>query len=138
MIPALCAKEAVPERFRADYRSYEQNANAPNVILSEKSMDLFTSSYGAERKSELFSPLIWSTGHKGLPPAYFQVCGLDPLRDEALIYERLLREEDGVKTKINVYPGLPHGFWGVFPKLKASAKFVDESVKGLHWLLEQK
>lgn len=47
-------------------------------------------------------------GHKHLPPAYLQVCGLDPLRDEALIYGRVLREEAGVKTKIDIYKGLGH------------------------------
>jgi len=37
----------------------------------------------------------------GLPPAYFQIAGLDPLRDEAFLYERLLREA-GVATKVHV------------------------------------
>ena len=45
------------------------------------------------------SPLIHPL-HK-LPPAYVQVAGLDPLRDEGLLYERLLRE-NGVKTKIEM------------------------------------
>ena len=33
------------------------------------------------------------------------------VRDESLIYERALREEYGVKTKLDIYPGLPHIFW---------------------------
>lgn len=45
------------------------------------------------------SPLLLS--HENLPPAYIQICGLDPLRDEALLYERLLRE-DGIKTKLDM------------------------------------
>jgi acetyl esterase/lipase len=73
-----------------------------------------------------------------LPPSYLQVCGADPLRDEALIYERVLREEEGLATKVDVYPGLPHGFWSVFPTIESSKKFVEESVKGVQWLLEQK
>ena len=36
--------------------------------------------------------LLHPDGHKDNPPVYFQVCGLDPLRDEALIYEKVLRE----------------------------------------------
>lgn len=58
-----------------------------------------------------FAVLNHPKGHHDLPPAYFQICGQDPLRDEALVYEKVLREEFGVKTKVDVYPGLPHGFW---------------------------
>lgn len=45
------------------------------------------------------SPLL--ADHTGLPPAYLQVCGLDPMRDEGLLYERLLREL-GVPTKLDM------------------------------------
>ncbi|KAJ9656308.1 hypothetical protein H2201_008588 [Coniosporium apollinis] len=83
----------------------------------------------------LFSPLLWPTGHKNLPPSYFQVCGMDPLRDEGLLYERILREECGIKTKLDVYPGLPHGFWGFFPHLKSSRAFMQDTIRGMAWLL---
>ena len=47
------------------------------------------------------SPLLLED-HKGLPPAYLQISGLDPLRDDGLIYEKVLREA-GVPTKLEVY-----------------------------------
>lgn len=114
-----------------------RNKNAP--ILSQAAMDLFTSNYISkeEEGNPIFSPLLWKTGHANLPASYFQICGQDPLRDEALIAERILREE-GVKTKVEVYPGQPHGFHSVAPTIKGSKKFVDDSVKGVKWLLEQK
>ncbi|KAK2882597.1 hypothetical protein FQN49_000209 [Arthroderma sp. PD_2] len=93
-----------------------------------------------DMSSPLFVPFHYGKterGHKDLPPAYFQVCGLDPLRDEALIYERILREEAGVKTKIDVYKGLGHYFWTNFPELEMSKTFVEDTVKGMKWLLEQ-
>ncbi|SMR43807.1 unnamed protein product [Zymoseptoria tritici ST99CH_3D1] len=138
MIPAVVAAGHVPEEFAADYKSYGELPNA--AILSHKAMDLFADNYcPVEKRSDpIFSPLLWPTGHGGLPPQYFQICGGDPLRDEALIYERLLREKEGTATKVDMYPGQPHGFWSVFPQMKASQKFIGDSVKGVEWLLQQK
>ena len=63
------------------------------------------------RSSGARSPFYHPGGHIGQPPVYFPVCGSDMVRDESLIYERALREEYGVKTKLDIYPGLPHIFW---------------------------
>ena len=87
-------------------------------------------------QSPLMSPAIFQTGHSKLPPTYFQVCGLDPLRDDGLIYERMLREECGIKTRLDLYPGLPHGFWSWWPRASFSQKQQKDSVDGLGWLLE--
>lgn len=73
-------------------------------------------------------------GHRDLPPAFLQIDGLDPLRDEALIYADML-EESHVRTKVDVYPGLPHGHWGFFPFLEGSRKFRKDQVNGFGWLL---
>ncbi|RYP48444.1 hypothetical protein DL768_005646 [Monosporascus sp. mg162] len=93
-----------------------------------------------DMSSPLFVPFHYGKterGHKDLPPAYFQICGLDPLRDEGLIYERVLREEAGVKTKVDVYKGLGHYFWTNFPEMEISKTFVEDTVRGMRWLLEQ-
>lgn len=63
---------------------------------------------------------------------------MDPLRDEAMLYERLLREEYETKTLLKLYPGLPHGFWSVVPTLKSSKAFVEDTLEGVSWLLKQK
>jgi len=51
--------------------------------------------------SPLWSPVNASSGLEGLPPVYLQACGLDPLRDDALIYEKILNAA-GVKTKLDL------------------------------------
>ena len=63
---------------------------------------------------------------------------MDPLRDESLIYERILREDCGVKTQMDLYPGLPHGFWSWFPNAEFSRKQLKDSMAGMAWLLEVK
>lgn len=75
--------------------------------------------------------------HNDLPATYFQICGMDPLRDEAYIYEEILREENGVKTKVDNYPGLPHGFWSYFPEAEFSKNFQQDCIAGMKWLLAQ-
>jgi acetyl esterase/lipase len=81
--------------------------------------------------------LLWPTGHADLPPTYFQICGMDPLRDEGLIYEQALREEWGVRTRMDIYPGLPHGFWSFYPEADFSKKHLMDTMNGMEWLLEQ-
>jgi acetyl esterase/lipase len=61
---------------------------------------------------------------------------MDPLRDEGLIYEEVLRES-GVKSKVDLYPGLPHSFWSWYPEAQFTKKFQKDCVTGLSWLLEQ-
>lgn len=43
------------------------------------------------------SPLLGS--FEGLPPIFVQVAGMDPLRDEGLLYEKLAQEA-GIETKL--------------------------------------
>ncbi|KAF2087625.1 hypothetical protein K490DRAFT_41525 [Saccharata proteae CBS 121410] len=131
-IPSVCSKEAVPERFKKDYHSKEQNYNA--ACFPGRKAEMLIDVYNPDRFSPLFNPLLWPTGHRNLPPMCFQINGMDPLRDEGLIYERLLREECGVKTKLSIYPGMPHGFHNFVPTLQVARKYVQDALDGYAWL----
>lgn len=152
-IPSTIDDKAVPDKYRNEHTSVGDNKNAP--ILDEGAMKLFrgifcslwvqelaltaissTENYAADSHSPLKSPLLFETGHSGLPPTHLQVCGLDPLRDDGLIYERVLREDCGVKTRMDLYPGLPHGFWVWWPTAEFSVKQQKDSIDGLGWLLQ--
>lgn len=133
--------EEMPEQYRAEYLSHPSLTPCVDPVLQVDPSNPrgLVKVVGADVNNPLFVPFLYRNkpgGHSGLPPAYFQVCGLDPLRDEALIYEQVLREEAGVKTKLDIYPGLGHYFWTNFPLLDASKQFVEDTVRGVGWLLE--
>lgn len=71
---------------------------------------------------------------KGLPPTVFGIAGLDPLRDEALLYAKLLTEA-GVPTDIRLFKGVPHGFRRFGSALKASKHWDDTTEEGILWAL---
>ncbi|KAI9877727.1 MAG: hypothetical protein M1830_003002 [Pleopsidium flavum] len=131
-IPVLLDQAIVPEKYKDVYFSQEQNVNA--LGLNKKSFDEMAAYSQPDVHSPLYSPLNSAAPGTGLPPAYIQVCGLDVVRDDALIYEKVLKEQ-GVKTRLDVYAGLPHGFWAVFPQLNSSRKAAVDIAKGMGWLL---
>ncbi|KAH8799082.1 alpha/beta hydrolase fold-3 domain protein [Xylogone sp. PMI_703] len=112
--------------------SLVQFSDAP--LLKRQSMDIFYSAYSSPNTADFrVSPLL-GDGFEKLPPAFFQIAGRDPLRDEGLEYARKL-EEAGVPVKVVVYPGLPHAF-SYFP-LSATKEYGEDVITGLHWLLQR-
>ncbi|CAK7267598.1 hypothetical protein SEPCBS119000_002632 [Sporothrix epigloea] len=75
---------------------------------------------------------------RGLPPTVFGVCGLDPLRDEGLLYAKLLAERAGVPTDVHLYRGVPHGFheFGV-DKLSVVRDWNATMINGITWALSK-
>ncbi|KAM5361671.1 hypothetical protein ACJZ2D_012948 [Fusarium nematophilum] len=135
----------VPDKYRPLYLSWEQNKDAPTV--NRTFMEKFQSVLRPDLDSPLWVPFDQrhpddargevKMGHMGQPPAYFQACGMDINRDESLIYERVLREECGVATRVDVYRGFPHCFWNEYGDLEMSKKRMRDSVDGIGWLLKQ-
>jgi len=104
---ALLADEAVPTEWAPLYTSRTTSVSDPVLKMDLKHSLRGVLKYDPE--STLFSPLL-RRDLRGLAPAYFQIAGLDPLRDEAGIYERFL-DEEGVPTSLEVYEGFGHMFW---------------------------
>lgn len=139
------SQDHVPDAYKPYYLSWEQNSNSP--IMSSKLYVKMSAAF----KPDLTSPL-WASfdqhdprdkadvsvkyGHIGLPPAYFQICGADQFRDDSLIYERLLREECGVATRLDMYRGWPHCWWAALPAIEKSRVREMDTVAGIGWLLE--
>ena len=134
-VPALLSFNVVPEKWKDDYRSRSESQSDPVLKYNKKTAGGLNRELKPDEASPLYSPLL-HPNLKNLPPAFFQVCGLDPLRDEALIYENVLRE-NGVETKLDIYDGFGHMFWTNWPTMERSKEFVEDTREGMRWLLER-
>ncbi|RKK75255.1 hypothetical protein BFJ69_g7845 [Fusarium oxysporum] len=133
-MPMLLDAAIVPERFKEVWISREQNAEA--MILDKPALDFIKSVYAPDVLSADYSPFNAETAHERFPPVYFQICGQDPLRDDGLVYEKVLRE-NGVQTKVDIYPGVPHGFADVFKNFAMCEQWKSDILKGITWLVGQ-
>lgn len=73
---------------------------------------------------------------RDLPPTTIVCCGLDPLRDEALLYAKLLAE-NGVAMNVHLFKGVPHGFRRFGDKLSLSQVWDRVLADGIQWALNQ-
>ncbi|CAI6341066.1 unnamed protein product [Periconia digitata] len=134
-VPVVLPSQNVPSHFSHLYTSRFDNNSDP--VLRDMGDDSRISQiYEPEKNSPLWDPFNHVDGHKGVAKAFFQVCGLDPLRDEAVLYDQKLRAS-GVLTRFELYGGVGHMFWTNWPELERSKKFVEDTVRGMSWLLEK-
>ena len=130
------AKDSLSEKYKDMYISRAQAECMNDPILTPGLDKIFRESAVGDTSSPFFVPFIWPTGHHDLPKTYFQVCGMDILRDEDLIYEQVLREDNGVETRVDIYPGMSHIFWGSFSHLTQGKKAAIDLIEEIRWLLE--
>lgn len=98
MIPCVvhpdCYDSIMAQMKDPSISSIEENENAP--ILSMKVVRMFVDLLKVEKPTA--DDLVLNPGNAapdqvtGLPPTVFGIAGLDPLRDEALLYAKLLTE----------------------------------------------
>ncbi|KAH9940129.1 Alpha/Beta hydrolase protein [Epithele typhae] len=126
---AVCHPDCRPEAFLRPTvcRPIEHLASKPLLKhLSEI--------YDPKPPTDLrMSPLL-APSKGGLPAAFIQVMECDPLRDEGILYERVLREA-GVPTKLVQHNGLVHASHYWCPTLRCTHQVHEEMRNGLKWLL---
>ncbi|KAL2849905.1 Alpha/Beta hydrolase protein [Aspergillus pseudoustus] len=142
MIPALvyygCYDSQVAQLRDPAVSSWVENRDAP--VLPFDRVKLFMELLGVEEGKADEEDLALNPGNasaeqvKGLPPATFGIAGRDPLRDEGLLFAKLL-SENGVPTKTNVFRGVPHGFRRYGDALSVSKKWDEVVVEGIKWAL---
>lgn len=130
--------QKLPEVYRERYLSRKQRACIDSPTTSPGMAKLIQDSCKNDYESELFAPLMWPTdaGHKDLPKSYFQICGAEVSRDEVLILQDVMKRE-GIPTKLHLYVGLPHAFWGPLRDLPQSKRWLSDTMEGFDWLMER-
>lgn len=63
-------------------------------------------------------------------------CSLDPPKDEGVLYEKLLREDNGTMTKLEASEGFGHIFWTKWRLMKRSTEFFNDTLAGMQWLFQ--
>ena len=131
-VPSLMDPANVPEKYKPYFHSLEQNQDVP--ILPASALASLKHHIEWDEKSSLRWPVLNEKALPSLPPTYLQSCGMDSLRDDALIYEEMLKEA-GVKTKIDFYPGCPHSHFAFMLGIDVSTKATADIMVGMGWLL---
>ncbi|CAO2649223.1 Nn.00g066080.m01.CDS01 [Neocucurbitaria sp. VM-36] len=116
--------------------SYVENVNAP--VLPKTTIDFFMGLLKVDTPDlkDTKVNIVNATAEevKGLPPTVFGIAGLDPLRDEALLYAKLLAEAN-VPTEIRLFRGVPHGHRRFGKALRASEHWDQCIDEGILWAL---
>ncbi|KAK0609672.1 alpha/beta hydrolase fold-domain-containing protein [Bombardia bombarda] len=116
--------------------SYVENRDAPllPVAVVRFFVDLLRIEHPQVDDTKLNPGNATDQQVKGLPPTVFGIAGLDPLRDEGLLYAKMLAEA-GVATDVVVFHGVPHGFRRFGDGLLASQKWDKLVEDGIQWAL---
>jgi len=124
-------------KYFPEIASPDELADEPQ--MTKESLDTVFKTYLPDPTTDPADPRIspiLAPSHKGLPPTFFQINGMDPLRDEAFVYERFLKEA-GVPTKAIVYPGVPHGFRSLVPTHRLSKQWTADTEEAIAWFATQ-
>ncbi|KAJ5604591.1 Alpha/Beta hydrolase protein [Penicillium lagena] len=134
-IPWLIHVDNYPfNHFVASEKSAQvQCRNAP--VIPWPRLKMFSDLLRAEDYTDplLNTALVPDVQLSNWPKTAFVAAGMDPLRDDGLLFSRRL-EALGIPTSVYIFPGLPHGFrrWQDLPATKV---FDARMLESIRWTL---
>lgn len=118
----------------------EHGANKVPIISTELAARMWPPQgfdFASPRHFPLFAAdAPGGNGLAGFPPCYFVSAEKDCVRDDGICFEMALRDQ-GVKTKLDYYPGLPH-YFHAFPQLAVAHEMMAKAVEGVRFVLGAK
>lgn len=130
----LDSKDVVPEAYRHLWLSREHCINVPGMTSANIEATAKLAEYVPD--SPWFTPIAYAKSFEGMPPTYFSVDGADPLRDDSLIYDELLKSA-GVKTRVDIYAGCPHAHAVTMPGTDLAQQADIDGIIAAGWLLDK-
>ncbi|ETS87164.1 hypothetical protein PFICI_00992 [Pestalotiopsis fici W106-1] len=136
-IPLLLDAEIVPAEYVDLFKSHEEHADAP--FINARSLAETRLIYQPDIHSPWFSPfnLDWSRLSGLHPPkVYVQFGELDMLRDDGVIYERMLSARGIAETKFDMMIGYDHACWcNLIFDPAHTQEIKEKTMDALSWLL---
>ena len=112
-------------------KSFQENGGG-DYVLDTQSMKNYWNHYirtPADAKNPYAAP-VQAKDFRGLAPALVITAEYDPLRDEGEAYAQKLKQA-GVQVKYSCYPGVTHGFFGMFTMVDKAKVAVAEASEAL-------
>ncbi|KIW03337.1 uncharacterized protein PV09_05547 [Verruconis gallopava] len=136
-VPSVAMDETVPIEYKQFFTSRDENRHVDGFNTSALD-DVFRSLGCDDYRSLWFSPFATLVQREPVNkiPTYLDCCGLDPLRDDAIVYEKVLKSR-GVPTKLYLFSEDKHSSWTTLDApTKARAPTIKEAqMEGMKWLL---
>jgi len=140
-IPVIVHEDMLPERYEGTFRSREENSKGGGEGLTTAVVRDVERILQPEYSSPWYSPLNIDFSDPELrrrhPAKVFIQAGIrDPLRDDAVIYDKWLQETEVADSRVVVLEGMGHAAW-ISPDWPGSNKpaMRAASLDGMGWLL---
>ena len=115
-----------------NFTTASYSANADGYLLSKAGMEWYWDHYlsDASDASNPYAAPLQATDLSNLPPALVITAEYDPLCDEGEAYGKRLQDA-GISTACTRYPGMIHGFFGMWAAMDQGKKAIDEASAAL-------
>ena len=131
-------QEIVPLKFRNVWASREENRNSTPISTAD--YEKLEAVYAPNIRSPWWCPAANASGQTiaRLPRTHIQVAALDPIRDDGIVYRRVL-EDAGVETRLDIFKNIGHMCFSVYagedhPNFD---EMKESTLNGMAWLLRR-
>lgn len=138
--PWFFRSENIPAKYRTQWTAMKDNEMV-NGFTTANMDAIFDSLQVHDVKSPLLTPAaFFQNGARPTSPwprTYLQACQYDPLRDDAVIFEKMLAGL-GTQTRLRIFPDDVHAGISVLPFIHKSKNptIEEDTMDGMAWLLQ--